>query len=159
MITFKHVYTNDEYEDTVVNEDLLNEAPQQNMQQQVADPNVGKAKAVEFFARVRAAATAMHFFHLITPSYAQHVASQTFYDEIIDLVDTFCETFIGRYGKFEVMPNVKEPATDGLQIVGNLTKWVDANRMAISDLSEIQNEIDNIVNLCNSTAYKLRELK
>lgn len=159
MITFKHVYTNDEYDDTVVvNEDNLNEAPQQMMQQNV-DPNVGKAKAVEFFARSRAAATAMHFFHLTTPSYAQHIASQAFYDGIIDLIDTFCETFIGRYGKFEAMPNVKESATDGLQIVGNLTKWIDANRMAISDLSEIQNEIDNIVNLCNSTAYKLRELK
>lgn len=159
MITFKHVYTNDSYENTVVNEDLLDEAPQQTMQQQAADPNIGKAKAVELFARARAAATAMHFFHLITPSYAQHIAAQTFYEEIVGLVDAFSETFIGRYGKFEVFPNIKESATDGLQIVGNLTKWIDANRLSISDLSEIQNEIDNIVNLCNSTAYKLRELK
>lgn len=87
------------------------------------------------------------------------LALNTFYDEIIGLADSFAEGFIGRYGKFESFPNVKESATDGLVIVGNLTKWIDANRAVISDFSEIQNEIDTIVNLCNSTAYKLRELR
>lgn len=157
MITFKHTYVNDNPGETVIVEDNINEAPQQTMGSAPAsDP---KAKAAEFFARCRAASTAAHFAHLLTPSYAQHVALNAFYTGIVDFADAFAETFTGRYGKFDAFPNVKESATDGLVIVGNLTKWVDSNRQAISDFSEIQNEIDNIVNLCNSTAYRLRELK
>lgn len=125
----------------------------------VQDPSSAKAKCAELIARCRAASTAAHFSHLMTPSYAAHIALNEFYDGIIPLVDTVAESFIGRYGRFEAFPNVKEASTDGLQIVGNLTKWIDANRAMISDLSEIQNDIDTILALCNSTAYKLRELK
>lgn len=125
----------------------------------VQDPNLAKAKGAELFARCRAASTAAHFAHLMTPSYAAHIALNAFYDGIIPLADALAESLIGRYGRFEAFPNVKEGSTDGLQIVGNLTKWIDANRALISDLSEIQNDIDAILSLCNSTAYKLRELK
>lgn len=139
MITFKEVYT--------------------DIQEQMQDPTTAKAKAAELVARCRAAATAAHFAHLLTPSYAQHIALCGFYNGIIDLVDAFAEGYMGRYGKFEMFPNVKEASTDGLTVVGNLTKWIDANRELISDISEIQNDIDTIVSLCNSTAYKIRELK
>lgn len=119
----------------------------------------GKSKGAEFIARAFAARNAAHFAHLMTPSYAAHIALNQFYEGIIPLIDTVAESMIGRYGKFESFPNVREPATDGLQIVGNLTKWIDANRDQISDISEIQNDIDAILALCNSVAYKLRELK
>ena len=120
----------------------------------------GKQKAAEMFLQCRQAATAMHIFHLATSSYAAHIASKEFYDEIIDLVDKFAESFIGRYGKFEGMPNVKLPQNfDGLQIAVNLLQWIDVNRANITDDSEIQNVIDEIVGLCASTTYKLRELK
>lgn len=120
----------------------------------------GKQKGAELFLQCRQAATAMHIFHLATSSYAAHIASKDFYDEIIDLVDKFAESFIGRYGKFEGMPNVKLPQNfDGLQIAVNLLQWIDVNRANITDDSEIQNVIDEIVGLCTSTTYKLRELK
>jgi len=131
----------------------------QEISEDIQDPTTAKVKGAELFARCRAAATAAHFSHLMTPSYAAHVALNTFYDGIIPVADAFAEGFIGRFGKFESFPNVKEASTDGLQIVGNLTKWIDANRSMISDLSEIQNDIDAIVSLCNSVAYRLRELK
>ncbi len=121
---------------------------------------IGKQKATELFMQCRQAATAMHFFHLSTPSYAAHMASNTFYTDIIALVDTFAESFIGRYGKFEVMPNVKIPQNnDGLAIAASLLQWIDSNRINITDDSEIQNIIDEIVGLCTTTIYKLRELK
>jgi hypothetical protein len=143
MITFKEI-----------KEEIIEEQAQVP-----GDPNMFRAKGAELFARCRAASTAAHFAHLMTPSYAQHVALNTFYDEIIDLVDAVAEGLIGRYGKFEGFPNVRESSTDGLTIVGNLTKWIEANRAMVSDASEIQNDIDTILSLCNSTAYKLRELK
>ena len=131
----------------------------EELSEEVQDPSSAKAKCAELIARCRAASTAAHYAHLMTPSYAAHVALNTFYDEVIDLVDAVAESFIGRYGRFEAFPNVKEGSTDGLQIVGNLTKWIDSNRALISDNSEIQNDIDAILSLCNSTAYRLRELK
>jgi hypothetical protein len=123
------------------------------------DNNPAKAKGAEFFTRCRVASTAAHSAHLLTASYAQHKALETFYEDIIPLADSFAEGFMGRYGKFDSFPNIREASTDGLTIVGNLTKWIDTNRAIISDYSEIQNEIDSILSLCNSTAYKLRELK
>lgn len=120
----------------------------------------GKQKAAELFLQCRQTATAMHIFHLATSSYAAHIASNEFYTGIIDLVDKFAEAFIGRYGKFEGMPNVKLPQNfDGLQLAVNLMQWIDVNRANITDDSEIQNIIDEIVGLCSSTTYKLRELK
>ena len=126
-------------------------------EQEMGNPQ--KAKGAELVARCFAARNAMHMFHLMTPSYAAHKAAQAFYEGIIPLIDTIAEGLIGRYGRFEAFPNVKESAMDGLQIVGNLTKWIDANRVAISENSEIQNDIDTILSLCNSTAYLLRELR
>lgn len=131
----------------------------ENLSEDMVDPNVARAKGAELFARCRAASTAAHFAHLMTPSFAQHMALNTFYDEIIGLADAVAEGMIGRYGKFEAFPNVREASTDGLTIVGNLTKWIDSNRGFIAENSEIQNDIDSILSLCNSTAYKLRELK
>ena len=132
---------------------------QTELEEDIQDPNSAKAKGAELVARCRAAATAAHFAHLMTPSYAQHKALCKFYNGIIDLVDAFAEGYMGRFGKFEAFPNVKESSVDGLTIVGNLTKWIDANRALIAEVSEIQNDIDTIVSLCNSTAYKIRELK
>lgn len=132
---------------------------QEEIQEDIQDPNLSKTKAAELFSRCRAASSAAHFAHLMTPSYAQHVALKTFYEDIVGLVDAFAEGYIGKYGKFEVFPNVREASFDGLTVVGNLTKWLDANRAIISEFSEIQNDIDAILSLCNSTAYKLRELK
>jgi len=132
---------------------------QTELEEDVQDPNSAKAKGAELVARCRAAATAAHFAHLMTSSYAQHVALCAFYTGIIDLADAFAESYMGRFGKFEAFPNVKESSTDGLTVVGNLTKWIDVNRAMIAEVSEIQNDIDTIVALCNSTAYKIRELK
>lgn len=131
----------------------------EEVKEDVQDSGSAKAKAAELFARCRVASTAAHYAHLITSSYAQHKALNEFYEEVVDAADTFAEGFMGRYGKFESFPNIREASTDGLTIVGNLTKWIDANRAVISELSEIQNDIDSILTVCNSTAYKLRELK
>jgi len=38
-------------------------------------------------------------YHWYTLSYARHMASDKLYDELNDLVDTFVETYIGKYGR------------------------------------------------------------
>ena len=79
--------------------------------------------------------------------------------EIQILLDQLLESFSGRYGKLETPPKLKIVSTDGLAIAVNLLQWIDANRMLLSDDSELQNIIDEITGLINSTIYKLRELK
>jgi hypothetical protein len=41
--------------------------------------------------------TNAHFMHLQTDSYAKHKALQKYYEGIIDLVDTWAETYQGAY--------------------------------------------------------------
>jgi hypothetical protein len=131
----------------------LKEALTQNTQ---AD---GKAKASEFFSQVRQSATMMHYFHLTTPLYSAHVASKEFYDGLIPLIDQFIESFSGRYGRLETYVPVKMQPADGLSIAISLLQWIDANRQFITDDSELQNIVDEITGLINSTIYKLRDFK
>jgi len=39
-----------------------------------------------------------HSVHLNTRSFSKHMALNTFYDEIIDLADSFAEAYSGRHG-------------------------------------------------------------
>lgn len=119
----------------------------------------GKMVAGAFFTQIYQTIVIMHFFHLTTSSYAAHMASNTFYTDMPGLLDNLMESFTGRYGKLEAMGKFKIVPTDGLLAVVNLLQWIDANRQGMTDDSEIQNVIDEIVGLCNSTIYKLRELK
>jgi hypothetical protein len=51
------------------------------------------------------------------------------------------------------------PAADGLQELEELAEFVKENRQVLPPDSEIQNEVDNIATLINSTLYKLRFLR
>lgn len=124
-----------------------------------ANVSDGKAKASELFSQVRGAVTAMHFFHLTTSSYAAHVAAKDFYEGLIPLLDSFIEGFAGRYGKLETFTQQKIQAADGLTIAVNLLQWLEKNRSLITDDSELQNILDEIISLVTSSIYKLRELK
>ena len=46
----------------------------------------------QFVSTLFASRTQAHIFHLQTPSFAQHSALGTYYDEIIDLTDSFIES-------------------------------------------------------------------
>ena len=144
MITFKEI---------VAEEELDEQMPPQGQQ---VDPRI---KGAELIARCFAARNAAHFAHFLTPSYSAHKALKKFYEGIVDLADSVAEGLIGRVGRFDSFPNVRESSPEGIVIVGNLTKWIDANRQYMSEFSEIQNDIDEILSLCNKTAYLLRELK
>ena len=40
-----------------------------------------------------------HLFHWNTTSYSKHKATGKFYDGLTDLIDTFVETYQGKYGR------------------------------------------------------------
>jgi hypothetical protein len=106
--------------------------------------------------------TTGHILHLSSRSYSQHMALGAFYDGIGDLVDSFIEAFQGKYGLLTKYPATAAlfPEQDPVTYLTYLSDEVSMLRKAngFPQDSELQNEIDNIANLINSTLYKLRFL-
>lgn len=115
--------------------------------------------AAELFMQCRNASTMAHVAHLSTNSYAEHVALNDFYTKIVDLADSYAEAYNGKYGKLLDYPNLTSSSKPGVVIVKGLRDWIDVNRFRCCNDSSIQNIIDEIVDLCNSTIYKLENLK
>jgi hypothetical protein len=105
--------------------------------------------------------TNAHILHLTTRSYAEHQALGTFYSEIGDLVDSFVEAFQGKYGLLhDFIADYKLPGNDPVAYLESLKVEVETLRRApqFPQDAELQNEVDNIANLINSTLYKVRFL-
>jgi hypothetical protein len=117
-------------------------------------------KIGEFFLTLLHAATNTHILHLQTTSYAEHVALQGFYQELPELVDTVIESIQGRYGQIIQYPaDYFVPSNTPLEELEALQVFVSQNRQYLPQDSEIQNDVDQIASLINSTLYKLRFLK
>ena len=118
------------------------------------------AKCAELVARCFQARTDAHIAHLTTTSYAAHVALNEFYDGIVPLADGFAEAAQGRYGilKYPAICPKSGDREKPVSIPQELRAWIDANRDSATTDSELQNVIDEIVHLCDSTIYKLRFL-
>ena len=115
----------------------------------------------EFVGTLLHSATITHFKHLQTTSYAAHVALSDYYDGIVDVTDSLAEAIQGCTGDIikSYPPMFGNPATEALDYLKSIREYVIENRDAISGYSNIQNEIDNIMTLLDSTIYKLTFLK
>jgi len=112
-----------------------------------------------FLATLLHSATNTHFFHWSTDSYAKHKALAKYYDSIIDLTDAFAESYMGKYGKFTSFPSVYHQPKDPIRYMESLQSFVKEARMELPQDSELQNIVDEIADLINTTAYKLKFLK
>jgi DNA-binding ferritin-like protein len=112
-----------------------------------------------FLATMLHSATNTHFFHWSTDSYAKHKALAKYYDSIVDLTDTFAESYMGKYGKFTSFPSVYHQPKDPIRYLESLQSFVKEARQDLPQDSELQNIIDEIADLINSTTYKLKFLK
>jgi hypothetical protein len=119
---------------------------------------ISNSTASEFFSRARALATTTHFAHLSTDSFSEHSALATFYEEIIESIDSFCEAYIGLYGKFITLPPIAPQMQLAVDAIIEFRTWIAKNRILITDDSSLQNIIDETVELCNTTVYKLQKL-
>ena len=100
-----------------------------------------------------------HGAHLRTNSYAQHKALNSFYDDLLDLTDSFVETYQGQYGiiKFNF---------DSVKIGEPIPYFEDAAKMFMEGHNAIDkkdthlhNVLDEIVGATYSLLYKLKHLK
>jgi hypothetical protein len=116
----------------------------------------------EMVCRLLHSQTQVHVFHLQTKSYSEHKALQGYYEGIDALVDGIVESYQGKYG---LITNYKSydmgQYSNGKKTIGyfmELLKVIDENRESVED-SYIQNQIDTVQELINSTVYKLKFLK
>lgn len=133
----------------------------------------------ELVARCFAARTAAHFAHLITGSYAQHMALGDFYDAVASGADEFVECYQGVFGKLTSFPDIRPSQGDIIAALSDLRTWIAANReeccekydedaeseaseaseSEASEVTELANLIDNILAVVDRALYKLRFLK
>jgi len=121
--------------------------------------NCSKLVSYLFHSRTQA-----HMFHLQTTgpgSFATHKALQDYYDEIVELVDGFVESYQGKYGIMSGYCGFAIMNYNGQQQIVQyfeaLMNTVDTLRQGIED-SYLQNQIDTITELIQSTLYKLKFL-
>ena len=116
-------------------------------------------ETAEFIAALLHSATVAHFMHLSTSSFSEHKALRRYYNEIIDLTDKFAEAYMGRYEQIKEFPSEFHSAKNPVKYFTGLKDFVKECREDLPQDTELQNIVDEIADLVNSTLYKLRFLK
>lgn len=128
----------------------------------VEQNNGGKKDFTEMMSLLLHSKTQAHTYHLQCKSHAEHMALNTYYSEIDDITDGLIESYQGKYTilkgyKSFPIEDYKDSTTTINYFKELCDKVVDL-RDCCKD-SYIQNQIDNVCQLINSTLYKLRYLK
>jgi hypothetical protein len=114
----------------------------------------------EFLLSLMHSSTNTQILHRQTKSFAEHMALGEFYEAIIPLVDSLTEAIQGLEGEIIDYPvDYYGPASSGLEELSSLKEYVSEERKGLPQNSEIQNVVDEIAALIDSTLYKLRFLK
>ena len=112
--------------------------------------------AAEFTVNLLHSATVTHLMHLQTKSYSKHVALGDYYEGIVDLVDSWVEAYQGTHGVIENYPNPHGIYKDPLAYIDGLCSYVEEKRKSLPDDTMLQNIVDEIVQLLDTTIYKLK---
>jgi len=126
------------------------------------DDNDSNEDFCEMVCKILHSRNQAHIFHLQTQSYAEHKALNDYYDGVLGLFDGIVESYQGKYGiiktyktfKIEQYKNCKKT----ISYFDRLLDDIDNLRESVED-SYIQNQIDTVQELINSTLYKLKFLK
>ena len=127
-----------------------------------SNPATETSDLVDMVATLLHSQTQVHIFHLQTKTYSEHKALQEYYDGIDGLVDNIVESYQGKYEiitGYKTIKTVDYKSTE--QVISyfkELDENIEKNRTSVKE-SYIQNQIDTVCELINSTLYKLRFLK
>ena len=119
---------------------------------------MAKEDVADFAMTLLHSATVTHLMHLKTKSYSQHVALGAYYEGIVPLVDAFVEAYQGAYSVIEDYPDAHSAEDDDkpLDYLDDLCVYVDAKRTKLPQDTMLQNIVDEIVQLLDSTIYKIK---
>ena len=130
--------------------------------QAVKDIDNGDDTLVELIMDLLHSGIVTHIMHWQTESYAAHQALGEYYSEIPELIDAVVEAYQGKtkviLRNFPVEMEAYEEMTP-LAYMEYLSQELMEGRALFGDDSEIQNLVDSIAELIDSTMYKLRRFK
>ena len=116
-------------------------------------------EVAEFVSALLHSSTVTHFMHWSTTSYAQHKTLQKYYEGIIELADDFAESYMGRYKRLTKFPSDFHSATEPVEYMEGIQSFVEEARESLPQDTELQNIVDEIADLINTTLYKLKNLE
>jgi DNA-binding ferritin-like protein len=98
--------------------------------------------------------------HLRTAKYGKHKALQEFYEEMPDKVDALIEAWMGAHGKkVGAFQNILSSSNlNTLSYLKELKRVCKEGNALMGENDELKSLLDDIVNLINSTLYKVKEL-
>ena len=112
-----------------------------------------------FFGTLQQSIIIVWQYHLKTDSYAEHMATNEFYEGMLDKVDSLIETFQGTHDKVDMYSNIITMESDDVvNYLENLQAITRKGREAYCDTDELQSACDDILGLISTTIYKLKEL-
>lgn len=120
-----------------------------------------KASPAKLFSNLLQAKVQGHILHLQTTSYAQHMALGSFYEGIDSLVDSLIEEYQGKYGIVKSYSLPTGLSSDPCIYIKDLRSLVQTARYTELKQADtnLQNTVDEIISLIDSTLYKLENLK
>lgn len=118
----------------------------------------------KFFSKLFESREVAHIYHLQVKgddgSHASHLALQTYYEGVLDLIDDLIEAYQGQYDIVEGYENIdlKEVANDKIQYFIELGQFIKQTRYSAipQDDAHLQAIVDEILILVYKTLYKLR---
>ena len=141
---------------------------EQEEEEENDDVNVEKSEGkvngsfVDIVSGILHSRTQIHIYHLQTKSFAVHKALNDYYDAVVDLFDGLVESYQGKHG---IITNYQCDGFDDYSSNEQVIKYLTDLESSIEELrksvkeSFIQNQIDTVEELINSTVYKLKFLK
>lgn len=110
-------------------------------------------KAIQFLIQFE---QELRVFHWQTKSFARHKAYGEAYDALGDLIDSFAEAYMGKYGRFPLVPiplkNMEsENQIDGL--LNSFIKGLDTFNTMFKDDHDLLNIKDEILQQANKLKY------
>ena len=113
----------------------------------------------EFVSVLLNAREQAHVMHLQTRSYAAHKALGAFYESIAEIGDSYAEAYMGKYGQLKKFPSEYHQHDDPVRYLVSVNKFVGDVRGKLPQDSELNQLVDNIQELLDTTIYKLKYLK
>ena len=98
--------------------------------------------------------------HLKTSNRNKHEDLNDFYEDMPELVDTLIEAYQGLFGKVESYENLLADASEmtALEFLDELHEICKEGRVLLQGETELESDMDAILDLISSTVYKLREM-
>ena len=102
----------------------------------------------KFVSALMHSRTQAHIFHLRTKSFAAHKALQGYYEAIVPLLDTYAESYQGRYGLisgYTIGPQINQNPMGAKAYFIRLLRIIESTKIRGTYLANIRDEIYALV--------------